>query len=283
MMLGYVYYRVAGEAYALVSIGLVSFAAVAQFAPAMLGGMYWKRRHAQRRARRSRRRLHGLGLHAAAAVVREVGLAADRVRGPGAVRHRAAEAAAALRPGGPRRRSAHSLFWSMLVNVGAYVAFSLARPAERTRACAGAAVRRRVQGGGRKTSALWRGSASVHAVAGRSSAASSVRQRAEEAFAAYAPGGAASPRTSRCRPMPRLVHFVEIAAGRRDRRRVGARHGRVGGAGRAARHRRGARHPRRGLAGDRVQPPARAEVARARSRDRRAARGQRAADRSSTA
>ncbi|MBU3058957.1 sensor histidine kinase [Pseudomonas indica] len=42
MLLGYVYYRAAGEAYALVSIGLVSFAAVAQFAPAMLGGMYWK-------------------------------------------------------------------------------------------------------------------------------------------------------------------------------------------------------------------------------------------------
>src|SRR5437660_5070715 len=42
MILGYAYYRVAGEAYALVSIGLVSFAAVAQFAPAMLGGMYWK-------------------------------------------------------------------------------------------------------------------------------------------------------------------------------------------------------------------------------------------------
>jgi Na+/proline symporter/nitrogen-specific signal transduction histidine kinase len=43
MMLGYAYYHAAGEAYALVSIGLVSFAAVAQFAPAMLGGMYWKR------------------------------------------------------------------------------------------------------------------------------------------------------------------------------------------------------------------------------------------------
>lgn len=42
MVLGYAYYRIAGEAYALVSIGLVSFAAVAQFAPAMLGGMYWK-------------------------------------------------------------------------------------------------------------------------------------------------------------------------------------------------------------------------------------------------
>ncbi len=42
MLLGYLYFHLAGEAYALVSIGLISFAAVAQFAPAMLGGMYWK-------------------------------------------------------------------------------------------------------------------------------------------------------------------------------------------------------------------------------------------------
>ncbi|HEX5128804.1 MAG TPA: histidine kinase, partial [Usitatibacter sp.] len=39
---GYFYYLVAGEAYALVSIGLISFAAVAQFAPAVIGGIYWK-------------------------------------------------------------------------------------------------------------------------------------------------------------------------------------------------------------------------------------------------
>jgi Na+/proline symporter/nitrogen-specific signal transduction histidine kinase len=42
LLLGYVYFRAAGEAYALVGIGLISFAAVAQFAPAMFGGMYWK-------------------------------------------------------------------------------------------------------------------------------------------------------------------------------------------------------------------------------------------------
>ena len=39
---GYFYYLLAGEAYALVSIGLISFAAVAQFAPAVIGGLYWK-------------------------------------------------------------------------------------------------------------------------------------------------------------------------------------------------------------------------------------------------
>ena len=42
LLLGYLYFRIAGEAYALVSIGLISFAAVAQFAPAALGGIFWK-------------------------------------------------------------------------------------------------------------------------------------------------------------------------------------------------------------------------------------------------
>jgi Na+/proline symporter/signal transduction histidine kinase len=42
LLLGYVYFKLAGEAYALVSIGLISFAAVAQFAPAVLGGIFWK-------------------------------------------------------------------------------------------------------------------------------------------------------------------------------------------------------------------------------------------------
>ena len=42
LLMGYFYYLLAGEAYALVSIGLISFAAVAQFAPAVIGGMYWR-------------------------------------------------------------------------------------------------------------------------------------------------------------------------------------------------------------------------------------------------
>jgi len=42
LLLGYVYYRLAGEAYALVSIGLISFAAVAQFAPVMIASLYWR-------------------------------------------------------------------------------------------------------------------------------------------------------------------------------------------------------------------------------------------------
>jgi signal transduction histidine kinase/Na+/proline symporter len=42
LLLGYTYFHYAGEYYTLVSIGLVSFAAVAQFAPALLIGIFWK-------------------------------------------------------------------------------------------------------------------------------------------------------------------------------------------------------------------------------------------------
>ncbi len=41
LLLGYGYERFAGGAYALVSIGLISFAAVGQFAPALVGGIFW--------------------------------------------------------------------------------------------------------------------------------------------------------------------------------------------------------------------------------------------------
>lgn len=43
MFLAYSYFGVIGKGYSLVSIGLVSFVAVAQFAPSVLGGILWKR------------------------------------------------------------------------------------------------------------------------------------------------------------------------------------------------------------------------------------------------
>ncbi len=42
LLLGYGYFRIASESYSLVTIGLVSFAATAQFAPAIIGGIFWK-------------------------------------------------------------------------------------------------------------------------------------------------------------------------------------------------------------------------------------------------
>ncbi len=42
LLLGYTYFHLIGESYTLVTIGLVSFAAAAQFAPPILLGIYWK-------------------------------------------------------------------------------------------------------------------------------------------------------------------------------------------------------------------------------------------------
>jgi Na+/proline symporter/nitrogen-specific signal transduction histidine kinase len=42
VLLGYAYVRLIGESYALVTIGLVSFAAAMQFVPPIIGGIYWR-------------------------------------------------------------------------------------------------------------------------------------------------------------------------------------------------------------------------------------------------
>lgn len=43
VFLGYLYYQMVGETFMLVNMGLLSFAAVAQFGPALIGGLYWPR------------------------------------------------------------------------------------------------------------------------------------------------------------------------------------------------------------------------------------------------
>jgi len=51
LLLAYMYYRSAGDAQ-LASIGLLSFAAISQLAPAFFGGLLWRRATAQLRRRR---------------------------------------------------------------------------------------------------------------------------------------------------------------------------------------------------------------------------------------
>ncbi len=43
VFLGYLYYRLVGDSSELVNIGLISFVAATQFAPALIGGLYWQR------------------------------------------------------------------------------------------------------------------------------------------------------------------------------------------------------------------------------------------------
>ena len=143
LLLGYLYFKLAGEAYALVSIGLISFAAVAQFAPAILGGIFWKGGTRLGALAGLARRLRGLDLHAAAARAGALRLAAAQLPRAGSVRHRAAQAAAALRarghgPDHPRDDLEHDREHRRLCR---RVAVGLA---ERGRAPAGEPVRRRV-------------------------------------------------------------------------------------------------------------------------------------------
>ena len=126
LVLGYVYFHLAGEAYALVSIGLISFAAVAQFAPAVLGGLYWKG---------GTRRGALAGLMAGSAmwaytlmlpsIAKSGWLSTDFVvYGPWGLTLLKPEQFLGLQG---FDGLTHSLFWSMLVNVGAYVGLSLWR------------------------------------------------------------------------------------------------------------------------------------------------------------
>ena len=125
LLLGYLYFRLAGEAYALVSIGLISFAAVAQFAPAALGGIFWKG---------GTRRGALAGLCAGFAVWFYTLLLPALARSgwvPIGLMEQGPFGIALLKPLelfglDGLDQITHAMIWSMLANIGAYVAVSLA-------------------------------------------------------------------------------------------------------------------------------------------------------------
>jgi Na+/proline symporter/signal transduction histidine kinase len=126
LLLGYLYFHFAGEAYALVAIGLMSFAAVAQFAPAMILGLYWR---------------GGTHTGALAGLIAGFGVWVYTLLLPsfaksgwlpaGFVEH-GPFGIELLRPQalfglGGMSEVTHCLFWSMVCNIGAYLFFSLRR------------------------------------------------------------------------------------------------------------------------------------------------------------
>ena len=184
-LLGYAYFRLAGEAYALVSIGLISFAAVAQFAPALLGGIYWK---------------GGTKLAAASGLLAGFLIWAYTLLLPsfaksGWIPARIIEEGpwhiALLKPlelFGLQGLDdiSHCMFWSMLFNIGLYVGVSLLgrqSAAEHSQATLFVDVFK--ASADAPGSRFWRGSASVpdlHALASRFLGPA----RAERALAGYA-------------------------------------------------------------------------------------------------
>jgi Na+/proline symporter/signal transduction histidine kinase len=185
LVLGYIYFRAAGEAYALVAIGLISFAAVAQFAPAILGGIYWK----------SATRAGAVAGLSGGFVVWAYTLALPSLAKsgwlPAGFLTEGLFGMELLRPQqlfgltGLDEHS-HALFWSLLVNISLYVGVSLAgRPgvAETQQAALFVDVFTRTHG--YEPARMWRGSASLGEllpVIGRFLGP----DRAREAFSAFA-------------------------------------------------------------------------------------------------
>ncbi len=124
LLLGYIYFRAAGEAYALVGIGLISFAAVAQFAPAMFGGMYWKQ---GTRAGAVAGLLAGFSVWLYTLLLPSFAksgwIGSDFVE-HGLFGFSGLKAQALFGLGGMDEIS-HCLWWSMLANMGCYVLVSL--------------------------------------------------------------------------------------------------------------------------------------------------------------
>jgi Na+/proline symporter/nitrogen-specific signal transduction histidine kinase len=125
LLLGYAFFRAAGEAYALVSIGLISFAAVAQFAPAFLGGLFWK-------GGTCAGALAGLGSGFAVWLYTLVVPAFARAGWlPGSLVEDGPFGFEMLNPVQlfgltGLDQITHALIWSMLANAGSYIAVSLA-------------------------------------------------------------------------------------------------------------------------------------------------------------
>lgn len=205
IMLGYFYFRLAGEAYALVSIGLISFAAVAQFGPAVLGGIYW--RGANRAGALS-------GLCAGFVIWAYTLLLPAFARSgwlPDAFLTSGPFGIELLKPLelfglSGLDQITHAMIWSMLANVGLYVGVSLVtRPTalEHRQAILFVDVFRR----DRSASLYWRGTASateLQTLVGRFLGP----ERAAEAFQVFARERGHDP-DAKLPGDPELVHFAE--------------------------------------------------------------------------
>ncbi len=161
LLLGYIYVRLTGEFYPLVSIGLISFVAVTQFAPSMLGGLFWKG------ATRSGA-LWGLTvgfgiwiytLFLPYLIHGSMLPESFITKGPFGIEW--------LRPyqlfglEGLSQKS-HSVFWSMLFNIGLYVGISVfKRPTALEHTQAALFVDIFKHAGEKERSLMWRGKASL--------------------------------------------------------------------------------------------------------------------------
>jgi signal transduction histidine kinase len=209
LLLGYLYFKLAGEAYALVSIGLISFAAVAQFAPVVLGGIFWKG---------GTRRGALCGLVAGFAVWFYTLLLPALARSGwlpiGLLEHGpwGIELLKPLELFGldGLDQITHAMIWSMIANIGAYVGISLlASPSAEEHRQASVFVDVFRQGGEAGGARFWRGTASVpdlYNLLARFLGTTS----ADSAFADYTAARGLRWPDARLAADAELVHYVEM-------------------------------------------------------------------------
>ena len=128
ILLAYLYYQTIAEHYSLVSIGMVSFTAVAQFTPAIIGGLFWKT---------GNRKGALVGLVAGSTVwfytlvlpsLVEAGFFPKSIMDKGLLGIEMLKPFSLFGLRGMDNIS-HGLFWSLLLNLGCYLYFSLTRKA----------------------------------------------------------------------------------------------------------------------------------------------------------
>ena len=240
LLLGYVYFRGAGEAYALVSIGLISFAAVAQFAPSIFGAIYWKEGTKNGAIAGLLTGFAVWGYTLLLPSFAKSGWLSSRFIEQGLF------GTALLKPHelfgvSGLDEISHTLFWSMLANIGAYVGVSLAgrpSPVEADQATLFVDVFRRTAPD--ESSRMWRGSVHVGdllPLIGRFVGP----ERAREAFLDFAQRrGLAS--IDGLQATGELVNYAETLLAGGDRQRLGEGDGGFGDEGGKARDRRRHEH-----------------------------------------
>lgn len=123
VFLGYFYYQAVGDAFMLVNMGLISFLAALQFLPALLGGLYWPRGN---RAGAITGMSLGFIIWFYTLLIpsfyngaTDNALIQDGLFGLGILKPTALFGLSGM------DMWSHALFWSMLFNIGAYLACSL--------------------------------------------------------------------------------------------------------------------------------------------------------------
>jgi signal transduction histidine kinase len=209
LLLGYLYFKLAGEAYALVSIGLISFAAVAQFAPAILGGIFWK---GGTRAGALSGMLAGFAIWLYTLLLPALARSGWL---PGGLLDHGPFGIELLKPlqlfglAGLDQIS-HAMIWSMIANVGAYIGVSLiVSPSADEHRQASLFVDVFRQSGEAGGARFWRGTASVpdlYQLLARFLGSS----LADSAFRGYATAKGLSWPDGRLIADAELVHYVEV-------------------------------------------------------------------------